>query len=296
MTVRIVGVHGVGNHRPESAPAQAATELARTWHGQLRPGLVDCPPVDLTVVYYAPYLNRIVAQAGADSVDHLTAGQHAALVAWADQLGVLPGDVAQAAWSVPARMIVDRIAERRRLNAVLLRPFVATFLREVDGYLRTPDSAARRGARDAVARVIRERRPAVVIAHSLGSVVAYEALRAYPDLSVDLLITIGSPLGMAGVVFERLAGCPDSPLGNRPPTVRRWVNVADPGDIVAVPRPFTRRFRPDENHEREHIHPVDFHTAARYLSAGPTIRALTGLLGRSGAARPAVGPDDVERV
>ena len=34
------------------------------------------------------------------------------------------------------------------------------------------------------------------MAHSLGTVMAYEALHAHPDLHVYLLVTLGSPLAL----------------------------------------------------------------------------------------------------
>ena len=34
------------------------------------------------------------------------------------------------------------------------------------------------------------------MAHFLGTVVAYEALHAHPDLHVHLLVTLGSPLAL----------------------------------------------------------------------------------------------------
>ncbi|MFE7400000.1 alpha/beta hydrolase [Streptomyces sp. NPDC057557] len=43
----------------------------------------------------------------------------------------------------------------------------------------------------------------VLIGHSLGSVIAYEALCAMPGHPVKALVTLGSPLGMR-MVFDRL--------------------------------------------------------------------------------------------
>ncbi|MFC9624862.1 alpha/beta fold hydrolase [Streptomyces sp. NPDC056930] len=43
----------------------------------------------------------------------------------------------------------------------------------------------------------------VLIGHSLGSVIAYEALCAMPGHPVEALVTLGSPLGMR-MVFDRL--------------------------------------------------------------------------------------------
>jgi pimeloyl-ACP methyl ester carboxylesterase len=67
----------------------------------------------------------------------------------------------------------------------------------------------------------------IVLAHSLGSVVAYEALHAKPQ-PLPLLITMGSPLGLASVI-RRLQQPPAYPAG-----VQRWINLVDRDDIVAA--------------------------------------------------------------
>jgi hypothetical protein len=74
----------------------------------------------------------------------------------------------------------------------------------------------------------------VVLAHSLGTVVAYEALCASPNCTVECLITLGSPLGMRNLIFDRLVPSPVEGAGMWPPTLRWWVNVADQGDVVAI--------------------------------------------------------------
>jgi hypothetical protein len=67
-----------------------------------------------------------------------------------------------------------------------------------------------------------------VIAHSLGSIVAYEAVQtlAHP---LPLLITLGAPLGSDPIILHRL-----QPHASFPPQVNRWVNIADPDDIIAA--------------------------------------------------------------
>ena len=44
----------------------------------------------------------------------------------------------------------------------------------------------------------------VIVAHSLGSVVAYEALCAHPEWPVRNLVTLGSPLGIRNLIFDQL--------------------------------------------------------------------------------------------
>jgi hypothetical protein len=169
------------------------------------------------------------------------------------------------------------MAETAMLNRFLVRPVVGAFLSEVQAYFHA-DGQAREAATAAVADAVRRYRPDVVLAHSLGSVVAYEALHAEPDLRVGLLLTLGSPLALPRVIFDRLRPAPIDGRGSRPRGAARWVNIADPGDIVAVPRPFTRRFQPDENWDDTHIHRFDFHTAPRYLASPRTAQAIVALM------------------
>jgi hypothetical protein len=79
----------------------------------------------------------------------------------------------------------------------------------------------------------------VIVAHSLGTVVAYEALCANPDWQVRALVTLGSPLGIRGLIFDRLIPAPKHDefgalKGNWPGGVREWTNIADAGDVVAL--------------------------------------------------------------
>jgi hypothetical protein len=71
----------------------------------------------------------------------------------------------------------------------------------------------------------------IVLGHSLGSVVAYEAVRCLPG-PLDLLVTLGSPLGLRAV-RDRLSHPEVEPATGLPPGLRRWVNVYDRHDPVA---------------------------------------------------------------
>ncbi len=72
----------------------------------------------------------------------------------------------------------------------------------------------------------------VAAAHSLGTIVTYEALCAHPEWTVDTLVTIGFPLGDT-IIHDRLEPTPLDGLGAWPGSVRRWVNVADAADPAA---------------------------------------------------------------
>jgi hypothetical protein len=87
----------------------------------------------------------------------------------------------------------------------------------------------------------------VVIGHSLGSVVAYEAVRAQrANYSLPMLLTLGSPLGLSAVT-RRLRPQPPG----FPGAARHWVNIAAPDDVVAAQRNLKMVF--DHNRPTEAI-------------------------------------------
>jgi hypothetical protein len=75
--------------------------------------------------------------------------------------------------------------------------------------------------------------PRVLIGHSLGSIVAYEALCRIPDHAVTTLITLGSPLGLRSIREDMSQQARDRMPG-LPPGVLRWVNIYDPHDAVSL--------------------------------------------------------------
>ncbi|MEU6556496.1 alpha/beta hydrolase [Streptomyces sp. NPDC046915] len=130
-------------------------------------------------------------------------------------------------------------------------------------------------------------RPAVVVAHSLGSVVAMEALQHHRG-PVPLFVTLGSPIGMRAVVRPRLLPQPPAVPG----CVERWLNFWD-GDDIVVPRP---RLEDDVLPNAHGCLPVTdridsdglwTHTATKYLAqasvAGPVMAAVRAAGGPEGA-------------
>lgn len=107
---------------------------------------------------------------------------------------------------------------------------VQLFLAQAWRYLNDPlpRAEARMRVQQALAEDTR-----VVIAHSLGSVVAWESLMRNTQ-QVDTLITIGSPLAMPLVIANRLQ---PAPINNKlaRPKLRRWVNISHIDDWIAHP-------------------------------------------------------------
>lgn len=124
-------------------------------------------------------------------------------------------------------------------------------------------------------------RPLIVISHSLGTVVAYEALHAYRG-PVPLWITLGSPLAMGALVLQRLAPRPPHTPGG----VERWLNFWDRDDIVVARPRLERWMKPNASGvvpvtERADTNGLWTHTATKYLAhkivAGPVAETLKKL-------------------
>jgi hypothetical protein len=251
---RIVGVHGVGNYR-SAAPDLAALALAEAWHTPLTASAVDA---HLTIAYYADLLRPPGRQGNANDLDPF---EEDLFRGWLAE-HTPPGGIPAGPVTMPFRQAIGWLSRRNGLREDHLEWFVRVLFKEVAAYLREPDGPARRAVRQRVADAITDSRADVVIAHSLGSVVAYETLWERPELSVDLLVTLGSPLALPKVVLPRL----EPGERGRPPGVRRWVNLADPGDLVAVPRRGVgRAFAGVDADEEASIGVFDFHRVKNYL-------------------------------
>jgi hypothetical protein len=104
--------------------------------------------------------------------------------------------------------------------------FVNRSLAQVTRYLT--NEVIRSAALESVSKLIGPETK-VLIGHSLGSVVAYEAAHGLQQ-PLPLLVTLGCPLGLQTVIYQRLRPQPPA----FPPNVRRWVSVADRDDFIAA--------------------------------------------------------------
>jgi hypothetical protein len=147
----------------------------------------------------------------------------------------------------------DRVASRspvRRGGAALgptfpdpiFRFIVGKFASDVVDYLYGPyKDAMRAPVREAL---LKNPTPNVIVAHSLGTIILYDVLSepALAGLKVNLLITVGCPLGI-GNVQNRLrdrAGRPN-PV---PKSLTAWSNFADRFDPVALEATLSDEFQP----------------------------------------------------
>ncbi|RZA31412.1 MAG: peptidase [Lysobacteraceae bacterium] len=172
-------------------------------------------------------------------------------------LGILPasrdlGELADALAATPAeeamlhRMLAELGANQPRpgapgarglldkLNEILLRLISAALLQDVHDFFF--DSQRRQAMeRSLLDRLGSGGGPFVVVAHSQGSLIAYEVLRKLDPAKYDvaLLVTVGSPLGLPSVrsMFKQSLKKKKLPF---PPCVRHWYNLADRADPVAI--------------------------------------------------------------
>jgi subtilisin family serine protease len=183
------------------------------------------------------------------------------------------------------------------LRRPLSRAFLKTFVADTAAYFF--GDGVRGKIRQRLVDVLKAAagQPVTLVAHSQGSIVAYEVLSALGAAAgkVEALVTIGSPLGIAEVQ-DWLE--PD----NRkvPDVVRRWHNFADPLDPVAMDKRLGSDFDPstkiqDEliiNSHSRRVEGFNPHSAVGYL-AHPGVRRVVHAAMRMDVMAPFVLARDV---
>jgi hypothetical protein len=286
----IVGVHGIAQQ------FTSGFELGSLWLLALQGGLAAAGHEalaealgghDLRVAFFGDLFRPPGAMAAQDPpyspadiqrgpeldiVDEL----YRAAVAQEPSLGPPAG--AMAPGSAAVQVMVERLLRSKTFAGVAQRAFIGS-LKQVNRFL------ADQAMRDRVLARVHEEMDGdtrVLIGHSLGSVVAYEYLCRYQPVSVRLLLTLGSPLGIPNLVFDRLTPVPVAGYGAWPGTVANWVNVAAPDDVVALRKQLAPLF-PGTSSETLSDRIVDNgnepHAVNRYLNARETGSALGDALG-----------------
>jgi pimeloyl-ACP methyl ester carboxylesterase len=149
--------------------------------------------------------------------------------------------------------------------------------------VRPSDGAAFKVREELRTRLIEKLREAskqaeklVLVTHSMGTMVAYDVLRNCDDCPpVDVLFTLGSPLGISEVQEQLLAR--DKQHVDFPPALRRWINVYDPLDPVCGADPKMDDYDAFEGRKVEDVRESNWgswrHTITHYF-AGRNFRAI----------------------
>lgn len=171
------------------------------------------------------------------------------------------------------------------LRLIVARQLTRVFLRDVNDFLF--DADRRKAMTDSLAeRLSAGGDPFVVVAHSQGTMIAYEVLRHLDPakFQVPLFVTIGSPLGMQEVqdVFKQWTG---KKRLEPPACVAKWVNVAAYLDPVAIDPTLKNEFSNSTKITDHRVWNPDAprhpHSGTGYLSTKPVRAAVRETLGNT---------------
>ncbi|MBW4585227.1 alpha/beta hydrolase [Aetokthonos hydrillicola Thurmond2011] len=175
----------------------------------------------------------------------------------------------QKATSIIVQQALSAVSNSKFFGGVAEK-IVIFFLKQVHDYLHNHD--LREQIRERVVEAIDED-TRVLVGHSLGSIVCYETLCQHPELSVKVFVTLGSPLGIKRLIFDRLEPLPHDNLGHWPESIERWINIADKGDIVALEKQLNPLFNGFIEDKLVH-NGSTAHDAKPYFTAAETGEAI----------------------
>lgn len=118
---------------------------------------------------------------------------------------------------------------------------MAVHLRDLRRYQHNANGIAdhtRRMLKVPLCAATEAQRPILLIAHSMGSVIAYDSLWELSHgmrhrVAIDLLLTMGSPLGQR-YMQKRIKGARETGYERYPSNIRHWTNLAAIGDLTAL--------------------------------------------------------------
>jgi hypothetical protein len=246
--MRLVLVHGINQEGKSEDLIKAewlhALEAGLGQSGAIRGLDVRAPFYGDTLAQASgPRFTGVVAQgqsADADEMTFLAAGLSEQAQAAGAGARAIAAEERALAEQAGAAVAAQGFPMDRRLNAILrvierLSPLhgevCMSLLKQAYAYLKRPGVNS---VVDAIVRLVLDAGPAVVVGHSLGTVVTFKLLRQLAlegrALRVPLYVTLGSPLPLMAV--QAALG----PAFLVPSGVDRWVNAVDPDDLIALGR------------------------------------------------------------
>ncbi len=247
MTNLIVGIHGLANKPDKDV-------LARWWRDSIAEGLdrnesIDSPSFDFEMVYWADQLYRYpLHQDEAYNFDKLYNGEPYREAGPGELTEYREGflDSVRAKVQDWGGSIVDYAHRKFGMESVgswllgkLLKDLA--FYYDEERKIGDPPRLARTVLDETLEKelVPHAGKKIMVIAHSMGSIIAYNVLRdlgqKHGNVHVADFVTIGSPLGLPYVKAQIVRERGYDPRVRTPTCVKdQWVNYADKKDPVAL--------------------------------------------------------------
>lgn len=267
MSEIIIGIHGMGNKPPPKT-------LARWWQASIREGWNRSQKSKLNLnfemVYWAHYLYPSPLKPRMKDKKHPLYIKERYFKAPSNAVAEKPG--------VLRKKIADYISDQ--LDRIFLNDdltinyesivdfIVHHYFRDLEKYYSSycvipskKNQTARAVICSELVNVLRKHREdkIMLIAHSMGSIIAYEALtRGAADVPIDTLVTIGSPLGLP-IIKSRIAAernkvpLPEAMLETPENIISGWYNLSDMRDKIALDYTLKDDFRKNTRY----IGPVD---------------------------------------
>lgn len=225
----IIGIHGL-NNKPDAAV------LEKWWREAIDEGLRrNCPgenvDMDFELVYWASVMyDQPIAQ-GEEMEGYRPAAGEGPLPRPKDSAkNTIKTDTREGAAKVLEKIFGVEVADK------VVDKALATKAPDVARYRADPEK--REAVQDRLLRALERAgengKDVMLVAHSMGSIIAYDVLAnltaGLPKVQVTRLVTIGSPLGLDEV--KDIVKTNSTTL-QVPDCVGSWTNFADPRDLVA---------------------------------------------------------------
>ena len=153
-------------------------------------------------------------------------------------------------WNIWLNRFVLTLADHIPLLLRILPEEVRSTANEINRYFNNGDGIARK-IRDLLKQTLRpmleQREDVLLIAHSLGTVIAYDTLweLSHQDGVMGKLdfLTMGSPMGMH-YIHRHLQGINGHGTNSYTGLIRRWINFSAEGDVAALNQHLKECFQP----------------------------------------------------
>lgn len=270
----IIGIHGLGNKPPKKI-------LRAWWKASILEGFKRIerpkPVFNFDLVYWAHYLHPVPLDPRIKDKEDPLYLEDPYFPAPESAEEKKPGELRQKILDYVSEQLENIfLNEDLTINYETIADFIIhNFFRELDIYYRNycvrqnkHDCRAKEVICSDLANVLKlhHRKKIMLIAHSMGSIVAYDVLTQYvPDLSIDSFVTLGSPLGMpitkSKIVAEQKKDPgPSIDLKTPENILSHWYNLSDLRDKIAV----NYKLKDDFSENAGHIGPEDMMVINNY--------------------------------